>query len=299
LLKPCIFGVAFYLSFFGGIVYSNDSEFPLLASSEKTDRFKEALSILKNTPSGKRLTQNALQLWKVKEDSKLLDYFLWGETSRTDTVLTRHFDPKTGLEDRERHVKIYLRQKQALLDLVLDMAHELVHATARPSFDPYDPTLTLGQYIFAAIEGEGGEVDAVLLECQVGSELLKSMGAAVARCNQYLKESKKNQAVDRNKIREDFYRVGEWFPELTERLGKESKLFPLLSIDPPLLYSSTGHAPYPFALLKEFDEITEMACENTEKRMKNITPEKEVANLHKKQQSFIASRCQSLNRASQ
>ena len=197
----------------------------------------------------------------LREREDLRFKFKWGAASKTDAVLTRHFNPRTGAESRERQVTIFLREGQAFDDLVLDIAHELVHATSRPGWDPYDPRLTPGKYIWAAIEGEGGEVQAVAMECRVGFEVHSRFGAAssaVERCKSYL--SSKQAGLDEELIRRDFYRVGHWDYELDRKLGPERSLFPLLSRETPKLYSSTGNAPYPVALFREFEEITQIAC---------------------------------------
>jgi len=232
-------------------------------------RFSAALYTLGEVPGGVALLKKAIRLWELEDFSDLLKRFKWGSASRTDTVITRYFNPKTGKENREREVTVYLRQDQPQFELVLDMAHELVHATARSGFDPYDSRLTVGRYIWAAIEGEGGEVQATMTECQIGLELARKLGSSVARCEPYLREGK--WTVSRAKVLQDFYRVGTWQSDLHRLLGGEITLFPLLSKEQPRLYSSTGHTPYPVALFHEFEEITDIACKNSHNRMRSFT----------------------------
>ena len=118
------------------------------------DRLETALRILEHLPTGRDLLSRAKKFWNLGRTASLRGVLKFGEASKTDAVLTRHFNPKTGEETRERQVTVYLRERQNLDDLVLDLAHELVHATTRPGWDPYDPRLTAGKYIWAAIEGE-------------------------------------------------------------------------------------------------------------------------------------------------
>ena len=243
------------------------------------NRLSDALEILIHVPTGKTLVQKALGLWNLQNGEELMQVLKWGPNSRTDAVLTRHFNPKTGEEVRERQVTVYLKRDQNLEDLVLDLAHELVHATSRPGWDPYDPALTAGIYVRNAIEGAGGEVEALVAECQVGFELATRFGASAKRCESYVSQAR-SSGIDRLKVTEDFYRVGKWSRELSERLGQEVKMFPKTSSATPRLYSSTGNAPYPIALLKEFEDITEIACRNTRRR----TPASEAS-------QFIAKRC--------
>jgi hypothetical protein len=242
------------------------------------ERLGDAIDILDHVPAGHKLVTRGLEFWKLGEARDLSKALRWGDASRTDSVLTRYFNPRTGREHRDRQVTIYLREGQSLENIVLDLAHELVHATTRPVWDPYDPKLTPGKYIFAAIEGEGGEVEAVIAECEVALQLSNYITSALSRCRGYLRSqatseertSKKTaSAIDPAKVRADFYRVGKWLDEVNEKLGKETALFPLLTEEKPKLFSSTGHTPYPIALYREFQEITEIACDNTRKRHKD------------------------------
>lgn len=236
----------------------------------RSSSFKGALEILSSSPQGKKLITNALDFWNLKTPMDLIQVFHWNAYSKTDAVLTRHYNPDTGEEVREREVTIDLREEQSMDDLVLDMAHELVHATHRPSWDPYDPTLTAGRYIQTSIEGAGGEVDAILLECQVGYELKLHKGISAERCKKYILLDQQEMRFSREKIQKDFYRVGEWFKELHSILGEEKKIFSHLSSEAPKLYSSTGHAPYPVALYKEYTELTRAACANSKRRLETF-----------------------------
>lgn len=224
---------------------------------------------LRLVPLGNTLIQKAFLIWKTESLERLMENFKWSDASRTDTVLTRHYNPKTESEERERQVMIYLRRDQSVGEVVLDLAHELVHATSRPNFDPYNPLLSVGNYILGAIDGEGGEVDAVFMECQVAVQLVSRLGIPLSRCQGYLHSLSPSigQQVDREKIRSDFYRVGDWYSELQVKLAEEKSVLALLSSEAPHLFSSTGHTPYPFALMKEFEEITLLACKNSRNRI--------------------------------
>ena len=236
-------------------------------------------------PTGKAELEKALATWSIDRPENLSQMIKPGEVSRTDAVLTRHYDPETGKETREREVTIYINTSQSLTNVVLDLAHEMVHATSRASFDPYDPNLTPAQYIHSAIDGVGGEVQAVAMECRVARELSRDFDIPLKRCRSYFnipsgtgQEMAKNSSMseikidsraepDIKKIRRDFYRVGKWNDGLLQILGAEAALLPDLSPEAPQLYSSTGNAPYPVALLKEYEGLTRIACENSRKRV--------------------------------
>lgn len=252
-------------------------------------RIPQALETIHRSLRGSELVSRAMALWKFDSIDRLASKFKWSDSSRTDTVLTRHFNPATGTEERERETTIYLKQDQTQEELILDLAHELVHATSRPAVDPYDPGLTPGSYIWKAIEGEGGEVEAVFLECEIGYEISAFMKLPLQRCEGYLKgPSLKAGPLEKNRIKQDFYRVGIWKTELTQKLGDETRLFPLLSSLGPTLFSSTGHAPYPSSLYTEFQEMTEIACQNSLKRLKLVGS---PGSFSETTQQFLTKRC--------
>lgn len=234
-------------------------------------QLQEALQVLQRLSTGRDILRRAVHAWGLASSSQVYGRLRAADASRTDAVLTRTFDPKTGKETRQRHVTIYLRTRQALHHVVLDLAHEIIHATTSPTWDPYDPKLTSARYMTLAIEGEGGEIDAVTYECRVALEMSDRFGVSPGRCEGYLATAPQGvlgaKAVSRDRVRRDFYRVGKWHAEVTERLGAAQAQFPLLSREEPKLYSSTGRTPYPMALLKEFEEITQIACENTRRRL--------------------------------
>ncbi len=268
-------------------------------AAEDMSRFLEAIQLLERSTPGAKLVQKAMQVWKVKDERSFAHTFEWGVNSKTDTVLTRYYNPVTHEETRERETKVYLRARQDLVDLTLDMAHELVHATSRPIFDPYDASLTPRKYVQAQIEGIGGEVDAVLMECQVAYEFWNKLGIATKRCAQllYPRTNKNSDELSglKQKIETEFYRVGRWYTELVHRMGNDVLLIPQLSNHLPRYLSSTGRAPYPIALLNEYEELTSIACKNSKIRILNSQSGAETDDHKKVQvdlsQQFISKRC--------
>lgn len=245
-------------------------------------RLDAVLRLLVSAPSGKELFKEAERQWEGKEGAA--SFIQWSDSSRTDALITRHFNPRTGKERREKKVVIYLKRDQDLDALVLDLTHELVHATARAEWDPYDPELTPEIYVRTAIEGHGGEVDAVVKECQVSLELGAGEGVIAERCKGYLDAG--THQPSRARVLRDFYKIGKWAEEFVARLGAGALGFPWLSSEKPRLYSSTGHMPYPVALLHEYDGITEVACENSRKRVNHSSRMDQSSSL------FMLRRCQ-------
>lgn len=236
--------------------------------TESAKMARDAIELLAQTPRGKKILLRAQAFWKETSREGILKHLAYGPVSRTDAVLTRHYHADTGAEIRERYVTVILKKDQSLADVTMDLGHELVHATTPPSWDPYDPKLTAGSYMYAAIEADGGEVDAVLAECEIAVDLKRDLDIRTSRCDRYLiLVGGDNQlSVDRVKIQADFYRVGKWEAFVRTRLGKELERFPLLSPKIPELYSATGGAPYPVSLMREYEELNRVACENVRRR---------------------------------
>jgi hypothetical protein len=229
------------------------------------------LDLLNRTPTGQALITRAQKYWGVTQLSDLKKHLRAGEVSRTDAVLSRHYNPSTGEEIRERQVTVVLKLDQPIEDIVLDLAHEFTHAVSAPSWDPYDPKLTPGKYIWASLEASGGEIDAVVQECQVALEISQLVNSQDStRCSRYHQlNSNHDWVIDVQSVRKDFYRVGKFLSTVKKRLGEEMAQFPELSGKSPELYSATGSAPYPLALIREYDELNRTACENVRKRVES------------------------------
>jgi hypothetical protein len=247
---------------------------PPTRKKESAKVARDAIALLDRVPAGKRILARAENFWHEDGLDGLIRHLAYGPVSRTDAVLTRHYHPDTGQEIRERYVTVVLRKDQALMDVAMDLAHELTHATTPPTWDPYDPTLTPGKYMNAALEAPGGEIDAVTTECEVAVDFKRELGLHTTRCDRYtvLHGTENALTVDRQRIQSDFYRVGKWEPYVRSRLGRETDEFPLLSTREPQLYSATGGAPYPVALMREYDELNRVACENVRKRSGDRSP---------------------------
>jgi hypothetical protein len=264
--------------------------------SLKQNDLRIVLTRLGSVPTGALLLKRARALWKVRTYAGLARHLRLADSSRTDAVLIRRFDSATGKESRDREITIYVRASQTADDALLDLAHELVHATSRPDWDPYDPELTAGEYIENAIEGKGGEIEAVRAECQVGFQL--SLASRHSRCDPYVVQSQ----VQAQKLKKDFYRVGSARDEIVRSLGAEASRFPELSEASVVLYSSTGRAPYPQALMEEYKALTRTACVNMsrliDREQESAEPDRSPAALAPKQavaQKFLDRRCASLH----
>jgi hypothetical protein len=235
--------------------------------------FQEVLSFLDEVPTGRLILTQAQSHWGFQHRKDLWQKVYWGRVSRTDAVLTREIDAQTGKEKQKREVKISLKQGQSVLEMALDLVHELVHAIHDPDWDPYDPGLTSASYIEMAIEGKGGEVEALWWECQVNFEFHKKFHVPLSRCERYTAQGSL-QEESKESIRKDFYRSGQWTPRLMKEMGEEARRLNLLSSQTPVFFSSTGRTPYPYALYREFEEMNEIACLNSWTRFRSLEEER-------------------------
>ena len=266
--------------------------FPSPSAAGATDaewvRLDQARRVLLKTDSGRGLLESASLRFQVSLTEKEMPR---GESalitpalvSRTDSVLNRGIDPVSGRESRSFQTRVSLKASQPLEDLVLDFAHELTHAIRNQPVDPYDPSMNVEKYVVNAITGPGGEVDAVEQECRVGLELASRFGLSMERCKRYQsKQSSVPGSVDRAQILRDFGASGRYRRAIQERLGAEvlSRIGWITDREPEF-FSSTGAAPYPAALIEEYDQLNEAACENSRKRVQLLSasaPERTPAN---------------------
>ncbi len=249
--------------------------------------FKMAFDLLNSLPSGHVLIRKLRIKLNLKRSNEILNYLYWDEVSKTNAVLARSLDLLSGKETRKKTLMIYLRRKQSIINLTLDLAHEFTHASGQDMLDPYDPNLTLGKYVLFSVEGRGGELEALTEECQVALELKNIYGFKFKRCEKYIDPSL--QRVSIQEIKLDFYKVGGEKQKLLQLLGEEVAYFPFLSSEEPMLISATGNAPYPVALSHEYIDLNKSACNNTLKRLKNLG--KNQGKTLQSAQSFIHQRC--------
>lgn len=263
-------------------------------SIDSVESVSQIVQLLKETPTGQRLFQQAAALGAGDPNH----WIRLGAVSKTDSVLTRTLNPLTGEEKIERELMILIRSTQGLQDAALNLAHELVHATEGKVIDPYDLKLSPGAYLKQSIEDVGGEIEAFKTECQVSREFQELKGWKSTRCARYIDAETGQLRADL--IRKDFYRVGTHLKKVKALLGAEAELFSELSGQEPQLYSSTGQAPYPLALLREHAELTQAACSNSKRRLASLTTQRagrslasedRRATLKEQTQRFLSNRC--------
>lgn len=238
------------------------------SAQETRTAVAEAILLVQSVESGRQLLDRSVSALGLQSPAELEWAVIPGRVSHTEASLIRHFDPSSGSERQERKLTVHLNIEQTVEQIALDLAHELTHASARPSWNPYDPKLTMERYIELNLEGPGGEVEAVATECAIAAELETRVGLKTHRCDRYFFRDETRIHVERERILNDFYRVGLHFEEIERRLGYEPRTrFPRLSSRSALLISSTGRVPYPLALILEYEDLNRTACENTRRRL--------------------------------
>lgn len=238
-----------------------------LAATEEQS-VHELIRMLEQSQTGKKLLNQA-QL-KARETGRTLnDVISAGEGSLTDTTLIRRFTPdnpdQVVYETRSVvTVNRHLRVREA----VLDLAHELTHFTYRQPFNPYQSQFTLKSFVRSTVEGEGGEVEAFLIECQVFFELYPEAASTNAHCQDII--DPQNGRLSKERGVQHFYRIGAFRDHFVKEMAdfnlSEGDL-PLLSGLEPLFISSAWGLPYPVAAFREYVTIMGRACENDLKRL--------------------------------
>lgn len=238
-----------------------------IARSEKLS-LKWLFNKLERSSTGRALINAARKQAKIQGQT-LFDVVKSGETSMTDTTLVRRFSPSEPNKiSYESKSLVYLNRELKGLDALLDLAHELTHFAFRHPFNPYQSFPEAHEFISSTIEGEGGEVQAFLVECQVLRDLYPRKAKSRDQCRSVWDAS--NERYSFHLGTKEFYKVGPFKNEMINDLdaGREpaSENLPLQK-DTPTFISSAWGLPYPYAALKEYKIIKSKVCENDKKRL--------------------------------
>ncbi len=235
----------------------------------KTDkeRVEKLLEILTKTSTGDRIVMNA-RIKALDYGSTLEELISIGDGSLTDTTLIRRYFPSQGDKvSYESRSQVIINRSHHLQDAILDLAHELTHFSFRSAFNPYVVNFNLKDFIKSTIEGQGGEVDAYLVECKVLKEAFSESTWRGSQCSRMVNDQGK---LSRNMIVEKFYQVGHHYKVLKKELETHNlKLADLPQItDGDATYISSAYGvPYPLAALREYTGIMEKSCLNDYKRL--------------------------------
>jgi hypothetical protein len=241
-------------------------------SNDEYRNIKRLIKIISRSSTGKLLIQKA----KAKANATgrtMYDIVKMGNTSLTDTTLTRRFSPRNPAAIvYEQKSVIYLDGDLDTYDAVLDLTHELTHFTFRKDFNPYKRNFSLQAFIKSTIEGQGGEVEAYMMECTVMQELFSSKVSKRYQCNEIIDPH--TGLVSKKLAINKFYRVGNYYKRFAKVLKKQDfiKEFPKLDDKTSVFLSSAYGLPYPLAAYHEYISVVSRACENDEKRLSYLRP---------------------------
>lgn len=242
-----------------------DSPWIQLSETEQGS-VEQLIQILSRSSTGKKILDKA-QAKASKNGQQLSDVISAGDGSLTDTTLIRRFSPETPDQvEYETRSHVTVNRRLRVIDAVLDLAHELTHYTFRTPFNPYDHQFNLKSFVKSTVEGEGGEVEAFVIECQVLFELYPHENRQ--NCQKIIDPI--SQQLSKSLGVEHFYRVGGHMRSFAQEMGDyalKADDFPHLSQDDALFISSAWGLPYPVAAFKEYVTIMGRACENDQKRL--------------------------------
>lgn len=245
----------------GKLIMSNKSwDEAWRGSASLSSDVKLLLGKLSESPLGAKLIAEGEK--KAAETGLTLSEMI-GENNSSFTDFSVRRRQVAGKIELLKSAKVFIDKNVTTKRAVFDLAHELVHYIWQTAHDPYDEKIHFSDYLKHNIEGQGGEVDAFLMECRVAREFSPRSWSNSYPC----KFVSENNEVSRELALKAFYRVGEIEPYLAKYLGADSKDFPYLSPNSPLLIAGTRNHPYPLTLLAEFKEMREQACGFEKKRV--------------------------------
>lgn len=237
-----------------------------IAKTDK-ERIEKLLEIVSKVPTGEKIVLKA-RLKAAEQGALLEDLITLGEGSLTDTTLLRRYLPsqvhKVSYEARSQ---VLINRSHNLQNAILDLSHELTHFSFRSAFNPYVVNFKLKDFIKSTIEGQGGEVDAYLVECKVFKETFSEEAWRSSNCHELTDAQGK---LSRQRIVERFYQVGNQYKTLKKELEAQRLTlddFPFVNDQEASYVSSAYGVPYPLAALREYTSIMEKSCLNDYKRM--------------------------------
>lgn len=221
----------------------------------------QLVAILESVPEGKAILRRA-----ESKDPEFTSRIKLGEASFTESTFSRTYSLLDGKQQISLRHEVTLNRNLSLANAVVDLAHELVHFTEKGMLDPYRAGFELSQFVRNGIEGEGGELSALHMECKVAWALEKAYRRFPQHslCERYRLPG---GGFAGTKAKRDYYAVGAWF----DRGGRQLKgEIPEVSQRPAVFTSSYASKPYPIALAEEFAMTRKAACENNQRKYRLI-----------------------------
>ncbi len=232
----------------------------------------QLVNILKTVPQGLAVLRKA-----ENKDPLFVGQIKLGTASYTESTFSRTYSLIDGKEQITLHHEVTLNKELTLADAVEDLAHELVHFTEKGMLDPYRPGFELSQFIRNGIEGEGGELSALAVECKIAWTLERTYKGFPQHklCESYRLPG---NGFAIKAARRDYYALGSWFnhagPTLKEAL-------PEINRRAVVFTSSYAGKPYPIALSEEYAMTRKTACVNNRRKFRLIASQTTNKSLRK------------------
>ncbi len=235
-------------------------------SSSDELNLKRLFALLSRSETGEKLLR--LAKYKAAQNGETLsDVIKIGNGSLTDTTLVRKFSPNSPehVVFESRSV-VYINRSLGWDDALLDLSHELTHYVYRSSFNPYSASFNAKDFVKSTIEGDGGEVQAFLMECRVLRELFSTQVQGRSHCQKISDDDGRLSSAKAVKL---FYDVGDYFEKFGSQLKDRGLAgeFEHMKGEKINFISSAYGVPYPMAALMEYDLVVAKVCENDKKRL--------------------------------
>lgn len=229
--------------------------------NETWGSLKDLEAVLRSVPEGEAVLEAA-----QRKDPAILRRIKLGRASYTESTFSRTYSLIDGKEQIVLKHEITLSTRLPLSDAVVDLAHELVHFTEKGMLDPYRPGFELEQFVRNGIEGDGGELAALAVECKVAWALERAKDGFPRHrlCQRY---RRKGDGFAREMARRDYYAMGTWFREAEKELRSAVSE---LNDGEVVFTSSYAGKPYPLALAEEFEATRTTACLNNRRKYRLI-----------------------------
>ncbi len=239
------------------ITHSDSSWLP--SGCPEEEGIKRLLNIIQQSPRGEKLLRDAKEKANLRGET-LPELIKAGESSLTDTSLTRRFRPSNPEQVvYEEHSVIFINDSLGFVDALMDLTHELTHFAYRGANNPYTHDFSAKNFVRKVIEAQGGEADAIFTECLVLHQLMPNEVLNRDSCRNIVDPNL--QYLSRSLTVRELYKVGK-----KSNLATELKELPLVFEKASFISSAYGE-PYPIAAFHEFQEVKTKVCQNEKKRL--------------------------------
>ena len=225
---------------------------------------EDALKLLSSTPTGARIIAEARAALSSHKSLTDVIKFPSPESAIGASIEFNPENPEQSLVE----YTIYIKQYENSFEVILALAHELTHFTYAnlPYLFSSTSPMNASEYIVRQIEGQGGEVDAKLAECQILREL--PLMFTTDFCQSSTDEMGN---LDRERAVKLFYKIGPYYDIFVEDLQRK---YPTLDISAalPHLSSETTFLPPLISSYEQYWQQKHRACSMYQEFLQTMDP---------------------------